>query len=82
MDARAKLTSKGQITIPKSVREALELHEGDELVFRVEPSRALMAKTPDFLAQAGSVRVPAAVRGAPWSEVLRRSRRERAGRRS
>lgn len=27
MDARARLTSKGQVTIPKSVREALQLHE-------------------------------------------------------
>ncbi|MGH2838585.1 MAG: AbrB/MazE/SpoVT family DNA-binding domain-containing protein [Thermoleophilaceae bacterium] len=81
MDTRAKLTSKGQITIPKSVRDALELYEGDELVFRVEESRALMAKTPDFLAEAGSVPIPATARATPWSEVLRRTRRERASRR-
>lgn len=29
----AKLTSKGQITIPIEVRKALELSEGDEVVF-------------------------------------------------
>jgi antitoxin PrlF len=81
MDARAKLTSKGQITIPKPVREALELREGDEVLFRVERSRALIAKTPDFLSYAGSVQVPATKRGTPWSEVLRRTRRERAARR-
>jgi len=81
MDARAKLTSKGQVTIPKSVREALALHEGDELVFRVERSRALLAKTPDFLELAGTVSVPGARRGTPWDEVLRRTRSERAGRR-
>jgi len=81
MDARAKLTSKGQVTIPKSVREALALHEGDELLFRVERSRALLAKTPDFLELAGTVSVPAAKRGTPWDEVLRRTRTERAGRR-
>ena len=77
MDARAKLTSKGQVTIPKSVREALALHEGDELLFRVERSRALLAKTPDFLELAGTVSVPAARRGTPWDEVLRRTRTER-----
>jgi len=77
MDARAKLTSKGQVTIPKSVREALALHEGDELLFRVERSRALLAKTPDFLELAGTVSVPAAKRGTPWDEVLRRTRSER-----
>lgn len=78
MDARAKLTSKGQVTIPKSVRDALDLHEGDELLFRVERSRALLAKTPDLIALAGSVAVPAAKRGTPWDEVLRQTRRARA----
>jgi AbrB family looped-hinge helix DNA binding protein len=81
VDVRAKLTSKGQVTIPASVREALELREGDEVVFRVERSRALMAKTPDFLSLAGTVPVPAGKRGTPWDEVLRRTRRERAERR-
>jgi len=81
MDARARLTSKGQVTIPKSVREALELREGDEVLFRVERSRALLSKTPDFLELAGAVEVPPAKRGTPWDEVLRRSRRYWAGRR-
>jgi antitoxin PrlF len=78
MDAAARLTSKGQITIPKRVRDALELREGDEVVFRVERSRAVLAKTPDFIELAGSVAVPAAKRGTPWDEVLRRTRRARA----
>jgi antitoxin PrlF len=81
LDVRAKITSKGQVTIPKSVRDALDLHEGDELVFRVEQSRAVIGKTPDFLALAGSVPVPAAKRGTSWDEVLRVTRRERAERR-
>jgi AbrB family looped-hinge helix DNA binding protein len=81
MDARAKITSKGQVTIPRSVRDALALEEGDELLFRVERSRALIAKTPDFLELAGTVSVPAGKHGTPWDEVLRRTRRERTGRR-
>ena len=36
MDAAAKMTSKGQVTVPKVVRDALGLAEGDEVVFRVE----------------------------------------------
>jgi AbrB family looped-hinge helix DNA binding protein len=81
VDVRAKVTSKGQVTIPASVREALDLQEGDEVLFRVERSRALLAKTPDFLSLAGSVPVPASKRGTPWDEVLRRTRHERAERR-
>jgi antitoxin PrlF len=81
MDAAARLTSKGQITIPKRVRDALDLKEGDEVVFRVERSRAVLAKTPDFIQLAGSVAVPAAKRGTPWDEVLRRTRNVRAERR-
>lgn len=78
MDIRARVTSKGQVTIPKSVREALDLNEGDELLFRLERTRAVIGKTPDFLDLAGSVRVPASKRATPWDEVLRAARRERA----
>jgi antitoxin PrlF len=81
MDSSAKITSKGQVTIPKDVRDALELREGDELLFRVERSRAVIAKTPDLLALAGSVPVPAGKRGTPWDEVLGATRAQRAGRR-
>jgi len=81
MDAAARLTSKGQVTIPKSVRDALQLREGDEVVFRVERQRAVLAKTPDFIELAGSVATPAAKLGTPWDEVLRRSRRGRAEKR-
>jgi len=77
MDVAARVTSKGQVTIPKAVRDALGIEEGDEVVFRVEGSRAVLARTPEFLALAGTVRVPAAKRNVAW-EVLRRTRSARA----
>lgn len=78
MDAAARVTSKGQVTVPKVVRDALGIKEGDEVVFRVEGNRAVLARTPDFLDLARSVRVPAAKRNVAWDEVLRRTRTDRA----
>jgi antitoxin PrlF len=78
MEVSARLSSKGQITVPRAVREALSLEEGDRVVFRVEGQRAVLARTPDLLALAGSVSVPADKRGTGWAEVLRQTRRTRA----
>lgn len=78
MEVSARLSSKGQVTVPRAVREALSLEEGDRLVFRVEGDHAIIARTPDLLMLAGSVSVPAAKRGTPWAEVLRHTRRSRA----
>ena len=39
MNARAKVTSKGQITLPKEVRERLNIKEGDEVEFFEEGGR-------------------------------------------
>lgn len=64
--------------MPKAVRDALGIKEGDEVVFRVEGQRAVLARTPDFLELAGSISVPAAKRNVAWDEVLRRTRAERA----
>jgi AbrB family looped-hinge helix DNA binding protein len=78
VDVAAKVTSKGQITIPKEVREALGIAEGDQIVFRVEQHRALLAKTPSLMDLAGAVDVPAAKRGVAWDDVRRGTRRAHA----
>ena len=77
MDVAARVTSKGQVTVPKAVREALGIKDGDEVVFRVEGDRAVLARTSNFLDLAGTVTVPAAKRNVAWDEVIRRTRTER-----
>ncbi|HTT36023.1 MAG TPA: AbrB/MazE/SpoVT family DNA-binding domain-containing protein [Thermoplasmata archaeon] len=40
------MTSKGQVTVPKEIREALGASEGDRLVFETEGDRVLLRKAP------------------------------------
>ena len=39
----AKVTSKGQVTIPKEIREALGLETGDRVLFALEGDKAVVA---------------------------------------
>jgi AbrB family looped-hinge helix DNA binding protein len=78
MEATAKITAKGQITVPKAVRDALGVKEGDSLIFRVEDGHATVAANVDLLDLAGTVSVPVAVRGLPWNEIRNRAWRARA----
>ena len=78
MDVSARVSSKGQLTIPRAVREALAIEQGDEVLFRVEGQRAIIARSPDLIQLAGSVSVPAPKQGTPWDVVLRETRRTRA----
>ena len=81
MDTAARVTSKGQITVPKAVRDALGIKEGDQVIFRVEGNRAVLARTADFLSLASTVKVPAARRNAAWDDVIRKTRAVRAAKR-
>jgi antitoxin PrlF len=78
MDVPATLTSKGQITLPKPVRDALGLKEGDRVLFRVFEGRAVLAKVEDFLDLAGSVKVPPEKKGKAWSAIKAATWRRRA----
>ncbi len=60
------------------MREALGLAEGDDVVFRVDGNRAVLARTSDFLSLAGTIAVPATRRNAAWDDVLRRTCASRA----
>lgn len=77
MDVAATVTSKGQVTIPLRIREALNLHAGDKVVFRVHEGRATLTRTPDLLDLAGVVPVPPDKRGADWETIREETRRQR-----
>lgn len=77
MDLAARVSSKGQITVPKPVRDALGLAEGDRVVFRVEGHRATLARTPDLLELAGAAGVPTPKRGTSWGDLRSKTRAAR-----
>jgi AbrB family looped-hinge helix DNA binding protein len=57
MKARAVITSKGQVTIPKQVRDALGLGESDVVEFEVRGKRASMKPVEGgFLRWYGSIK--------------------------
>lgn len=81
MDVAARVSSKGQVTVPKPVRLALGLQEGDSVVFRIEGNRATLARTADLLDLAGVVQVPADLQGLQWRQIRARTHAARAGKR-
>jgi len=70
------VSSKGQVTVPKIVRDALGVKEGDVIVFRVDGDRALLVRTPDFLDLGGTIHVP---RGEAKRRLGRRDRSDTRG---
>jgi AbrB family looped-hinge helix DNA binding protein len=52
---RSTLTSKGQVTLPKAVREALHLDAGDRVAWELRPDGAVVMRpeTGDVLALFG-----------------------------
>jgi antitoxin PrlF len=56
--AQAKLTSKGQLTIPKVIRERLDLKPGDKIIFLIRDDRIeLEVVGGDILNWYGSLQV-------------------------
>jgi AbrB family looped-hinge helix DNA binding protein len=55
------LTSKGQTTVPKEVREALHLHGGDKLTWEIDGgSIAVTTERPTFFRREGFIKSPSA----------------------
>ncbi|NQT08037.1 AbrB/MazE/SpoVT family DNA-binding domain-containing protein, partial [Candidatus Bathyarchaeota archaeon] len=56
------VSSKGQVTIPKEIRETLGVNEGDKLIFLVEGDKVVLRKV-------GSEKLSAILsRRRPWGE--------------
>lgn len=68
---RSRLTSKGQITVPAAVRKHLDLEQGDDLVFEIEPEGVRLRALKRRLLSALFGALPA-TRPYPGTEAVRR----------
>ena len=72
-DITAKVSSRGQVTIPKPIRDALAITGGEEVTFRLHRRRVLLATDEESLELTErTVVVTAPVQPAPW-DARRRS---------
>lgn len=71
----ATITTKGQVTIPKAVRDALGLQEGQQVVFLIEGERAYLHPVPSRGVRALRG-IAAALRPFPGREAEREAARD------
>jgi AbrB family looped-hinge helix DNA binding protein len=78
--ATGTVTSKGQITIPKTIREALDIRPGDQMFFLVEGKRAILTPVRSRPLNELYGALPA-TKPYPGSEAIRSEIREKLGQR-
>jgi antitoxin PrlF len=77
---KTKITFKGQVTIPKEIREALTIQEGDSVIFEVQGDHAVL-KPLRKKSLAEFYGILPATRPYPGSEAVRREVRHKIGKR-
>ena len=66
----SRVTAKGQVTIPVTVRFALGIAPGDEVVFAVEDGRGVFRRADGVLGRAGTLALPARDDAHPLERLL------------
>lgn len=74
----ATVTSKGQVTIPKAIRDRLNLEAGQKLIFEAHGDSVQLSKPIDLLDLAGTVKTPKEIEGKPFDEIRAIARAARA----
>ena len=76
---RAKITYKGQVTIPKNVREALSIKEGESVIFEIEGDHAILKPIKKSLQD--FYKILPATRSYEGMEAARKEIRRKRGKR-
>jgi AbrB family looped-hinge helix DNA binding protein len=67
--SKTKITRKGQITIPKEIRDKLSLKESDNLDVKIMDNLIVMERIESFDSLKGSLRIPQKYRKKNWNEI-------------
>lgn len=80
---RTTLTSKGQVTIPKEIRQRLGLRQGDQLIFRFDEAGRLTVEpaSPNLLGDLPGLLHHRAGKRPATIEEMNKAVREEAGKR-
>ncbi len=82
MTVAAKITSKGQITLPKKVRDLLQVKEGGVVVFEQEDEKIVIKSADSLLDYQGYLKGRVKAAGADAArETAREYRGKKAGKR-
>ena len=75
---KTKVTRKGQITIPKEIRDELSIKESDNLEVKVVGNSIVMERLESFENLRGSVKIPNKYKNKSWKEIESIAQKEHA----
>ena len=67
--SKTKITRKGQVTIPKEIRDKLSLKESDNLEVKVVDNFIVMERFASFDTLNGSLKIPEKYKNKSWKEI-------------
>lgn len=68
------ITSKGQTTLPATIRRALHLKAGDRILYEMHGDSVVIRLQPGAMAVFGSLKTPAGKTGVPIKQAREKSR--------
>lgn len=68
------ITSKGQTTLPASIRRALHLKAGDRILYEIQDDAVVIRPQPGAMAVFGSLKPAASKAGASFDQERGKSR--------
>jgi len=72
------ITKKGQITIPKSIRDKLAINDNDRLSVKLDGNKAIIEKISSLLELESSIKATKDRKKLSWKEIERKTHEDQA----